>query len=143
MAIRVGNVRDYIRGGKVVLPENAVYVGRRVNRYALKGSPLGSPWHVGKCYVYGRPYLMFDGREVDVPRGFLTPEDVVSLTRLSLQQSIGMKEQPVLDELDRLRALAAQGDLLLLCWCETWDGTGEPPGKCHAEILKEYLEAER
>ncbi len=25
----------------------------------------------------------------------------------------------------------------LACWCVDWDGTGEPPGVCHAEVLLE------
>ncbi len=25
----------------------------------------------------------------------------------------------------------------LACWCIDWDGTGDPPGICHAEILLE------
>ena len=25
----------------------------------------------------------------------------------------------------------------LVCWCVDWDGTGEPPGVCHAEVLLE------
>ena len=131
--IRIANARDYLKDGKLTLPENAVYVGRRVNRYRLKPSPLGSPWKVGELYVYGgfKPYRMFDGREVAVPRGRLTREDVVSLTRLSLQQSIGTKEQSVLDELTRLRALAEEGPLTLICWCF--------PKPCHANVIREYL----
>jgi len=130
MAIRVGNVRDYIRGGKAVLPEGAAYVGREVKRYGLKASPLASPFRIGEANTC--PSLG-DGKR-------LSRRGAVEAYRMALDYAPG---EPVLTELARLRALASGGDLLLLCWCETWDGTGEAPGKCHAEVIREYLEAAR
>jgi len=122
--VTVGNVRDYIRGGKVVLPEGAAYVGRAVKRYGLKASPLGNPFRLGRRKENVKWFA----------KGLRTALAITGATAFRVD-----REQKA--EFDRLRALAAQGDLVLVCWCETWDGTGEPPGKCHAEILLKYLEA--
>ena len=45
---------------------------------------------------------------------------------------------------EKLVALA-QVDLKgkdLACWCVDWDGIGEPPGVCHAEVLLELANRE-
>ena len=134
MAIRVGNIRDYIRGGKAVLPEGAVYVGRRVNRYGLEESILHNPFPI--CPGRTRKHSIADYRGW-FPRAIKVGEHY---RRCQWRT----KDTDMLDELDRLSALHRKnGTLDLLCYCETWDGTGEAPGKCHAEVIREYLEAER
>ncbi len=116
--IFVANVRDYIVGGKVVLPANAVYVGRAVNRYGLKRSPLANPWVIGQPPHGGAKHR-------------LTREEAIEFYRELL--ACRRRWDADTRELSRLRTLAAQGDLILVCWCH--------PKDCHARIIKELLEA--
>ena len=130
MTIEVGNIRDYLVDGKAVLPEGAVWVGRAAPRWGLKASPLGNPYRPGQWNH----------------EGMRRPRQL-SLADCLEAYHVWLIHKPTLAchmELARLRGmLTRNGSLVLLCGCETWDGTGEAPGKCHAEILKEYLEAER
>ena len=123
MAIRVGNVRDYIRGGKPVLPENAAYVGRAVKRYGLKRSPLANPYRIGV------DRMNMSGRRMD-------RRDTIS-AYVWLLGSLPMSDAPVNSaighELSRIRDLASKADIILLCWCH--------PKPCHADVIREYLEA--
>ncbi|MEE8466585.1 MAG: DUF4326 domain-containing protein [Dehalococcoidia bacterium] len=41
------------------------------------------------------------------------------------------RRQWILEHLTELRGLD------LACWCVDWDGTGEAPNVCHAEVLLE------
>ena len=101
-------------------PANHVYVGRAVPRKGLKVSPLANPW--------------------SVPRSGNT-ETVLTYFRTWVN---GREGYPSGDEIHRLRALYDEhGDLTLVCWCVTWDGTGEAPNRCHSEIIKAVLEDER
>ena len=122
--ITIANVRD--------LPPPSewepwvVYVGRVAPRKGLKASPLGNPYGVSD---YG---LLVALRNYG--------SDIMHAT-----QSRDARQKEYADvraELARLRALAVEhGRLTLVCWCETWDGTGEAPGMCHAEIIRKWLEA--
>lgn len=55
------------------------------------------------------------------------------------------KHQAVVDEYRKyllsnpelMKALPELKGKDLVCWCHTWDGTGENPGYCHADILLE------
>ncbi len=51
----------------------------------------------------------------------------------------GEYREPEFDERRQwiLNHLADLQDNDLACWCVDWDGTGEPPGVCHAEVLLE------
>lgn len=110
-----------------------VYVGRRSNRRGLKRSPLANPWPVGQ--KYGKP---------PVKR---TLEESLALYRPHLMGAMNVgvdgdgKRYPTTlrIEVDRLLAMAKAGPLTLVCWCEDWDGEGEAPGLCHAEIVREKL----
>ena len=126
MSIEVGNIRDYIVGGKVKFPDDGrsySYVGRAVNRYGLEESILHNPFPI--CPGRTRKHSIADYRGW-FPRAIKVGEHY---RRCQWRT----KDTDMLDELARLRALAAQGDLLLLCWCH--------PKPCHASIIKEHLEA--
>ena len=118
--IRIANARDFIVDGKMVLPENAVYCGRTNGRYGLTAGPLANP-----CRVLGPADHMH--------------KLAVKVFRSWLGERIQANDLTVGRELARLRALAAKGDLVLVCWCETWDGTGYPPGRCHTEIIRDRI----
>ena len=126
--IEIGNIRDYWDGEKMQLPEYAVYVGRRNNRRGLAASPLENRFPIGG-------WSFCD----EVHRGTITREGAVKLFRAWLRGDIrGVRQLPVWDiahrELDRLRALHEKhGKLTLVCWCA--------PKPCHAEVIKEVLEA--
>jgi len=129
--IRVVNVRDYIRDGKVVLPENAVYIGRENRRYGLAASPLANPYREGQT----REVNLGSGDDdddtyIDNPDGVMSRADVIEAYSDLLAMGFAY------DELARLRDLAAKGPLLLACWCA--------PKPCHggviAETLREMLE---
>lgn len=114
--IHIANAKDLPSVGE--WPENHVYVGRKWR--GLEGSPLGNPWAV--------------------PASGNT-ETVLTYYRTWMT---GREGYPSGDEIHRLRVLHEKlGDLTLVCWCVTWDGTGEAPNRCHAEIIKAVLEEER
>ena len=148
--ISVGNIRDYIVDGKAVMPENAVYVGRASPRHGLAGSPLANPWREGDRHPSAIGTIAGDELLTEY-RAELAHWLHSGRTRFHWSQyppplrgSTEVAPERAVAELDRLAALHQQyGRLKVLCWCETWDGTGEPPGKCHAEVIREYLEAER
>ena len=57
---------------------------------------------------------------------------------------VGVRGEPELEErrqriLDHLPLLRGKD---LACWCEDWDGTGDPPQGCHAEVLLELAKRE-
>ncbi|KKN09093.1 hypothetical protein LCGC14_1050040 [marine sediment metagenome] len=111
---KVLNIKDC--GYKV--PNGAIYVGRAVPRYNLS-----SKW--------GNPFTV---RDPLLPHG-LSKKD---------------KHKLVVDEyksylLDNPCLLAHLSDLRgkdLACWCHTWDGKGENPRYCHADILLELANQE-
>ena len=118
MTISVANVRDFIVDGKVELPPNAVYVGRAVNRYRLKASPLANPYTIGMWNWSVNKFL--DEGDVMERYRHLLP-------LLCIRSASGVKE-----ELTRLADLARRGPLVLVCWCA--------PKACHADIIREVLE---
>lgn len=126
--ISVGKISDYWDGAKLQLPPHAAYIGRAAPRRGLKASPLANPFKVGG----------------DIP----TVEDAVAIYRIYLSyrpltNTDRLGEFDACEEeaeLSRLRALHEEhGKLLLLCWCENWDGEGEAPGKCHGEVIRDAL----
>jgi len=123
MTVEVANVRDLPPHDE--WPEWYAYVGRPAPRCGLKGSALANPFKVGQW-------------PTRFPMSWtLTLEDTVYWYRVWLHTAPqGMK----MFEMEGLRRkLKKHGRLTLVCWCETWDGTGEAPGKCHAEVLREAL----
>ena len=123
-----------------MLPENAVYVGRAVKRYGLEASVLANPFAIGDRLPL--PRRLASGRHKR-HRGVISRADSIELYGRYLRNSIRPRPYcPYRIELARLRAIAAQGNLLLLCHCETWDGRGPAPGRCHAEVIREVLLAQ-
>lgn len=122
MSIRVAHVKEFTKGGKVALPENAVYVGRRVNRYGLKASPLANLYPISRNRTREEAILTF--------RAWLHVVREIAACRIATPQVVA-----AMDELVRLLALHERhGELILLCWCA--------PQACHADVIKEALEAE-
>jgi len=94
------------------VPSGAVYVGRAMSRYNLPASKWGSPFKIGK-----------DG----------TREEVVAMYRKYLMEVLADEE--VKAHLEELRGKD------LVCWCHSWNGEGENPRYCHADILLELVNA--
>lgn len=90
--------------------DSGEYVGRAC--YGYPESPLHNPIKLGKAD---------DIREV--LKGY----------RQHLLARIAARDPGIIKELKRLKALAQQGDLTLLCWCKK----GYP---CHAHVIAEILE---
>lgn len=86
------------------------YVGRAVR--AIPASPLGNPFHL---------------------KGSMTRAEAIHQYTCWLAMHLHLGG-PVKDEYERLKALARQGDLTLVCWCH--------PEDCHARIIKERIERE-
>jgi hypothetical protein len=113
--IRVVNIRDYVRDGRVSLPENAVYIGRAAPRYGLKASPLANPYRIGQWMSR-------------MPMRQMNLDDVIYWYRIwFLSATFGL----LIFEKARLFALAEKGPLLLVCWCA--------PKPCHGDVIVEYL----
>lgn len=130
--ITVANIRDYIVGGKVVMPPNAVWVGRAAPRWGIKASVLRNPFVIGKTVAEQGPvFLSF--RPADIPWSWTRVDRALSidLYRSLLRAQRG--NRIIEAELDRLHALAARDQLKLVCGCA--------PKPCHADVIKEYLEA--
>lgn len=101
--IRVENRKSYRGAG--------VYVGRSMRD--IQGSVLGNPFKVK-------------------PHGPHERAESVGLYRRWLWEHIRRGAGDVYEELVRLKNLAAQGDLALVCWCA--------PLACHADIIKAAIE---
>lgn len=101
MSITVANIRT---------TKDGVYIGRRMPRQRLDGSPLANPYKLDPG----------DTREaiINVYRGWLSK-------RLS-------SDTPQEREIERLTELARHGDLVLLCWCA--------PLSCHGDVVKAIIE---
>ena len=126
--IAVGNIRDFLvpnpcgRGRLAQFPDEAhVWVGRQNGRWGLRCNPLHNPFRVGKPPWNGAQYR-------------LTRKEAVELYRVYFADR-GPEQEA---ELDRLSAIHEKRDLTLVC-CETWDGEGDAPGLCHAEVVREEL----
>ena len=102
-----------IRIGNILIDPSGAYVGR--DGWGRRGSPLGNPYTVAKLGRAGA-VAAYEHRFADaIAAGRVVHPDIF-------------------DELDRLRALHRErGDLTLTCWCA--------PKRCHAEIIKRWLEA--
>ena len=125
MNITIANARDLPPVAD--WPEWMVYVGRRNNRRGLKASPLANP-HKEKVV----------GREAAV--GMFRADLHFWVQRWRATGFDAVTAPPMRIELARLRALLNKhGKLVLVCWCENWDGEGDPPGLCHAEVIREEL----
>ena len=97
-----------------------VYVGRRDNRRGLKASLLENP-DSPKCFV---------GRTAEEKL-----RNCLRCYRICLQNAMAAEGSWIGVELDRLRAIHEKhGKLVLACWCH--------PKPCHAEVIKEVLEAD-
>jgi len=125
MTIRITTVPRAIKefGPPAEWPEWVVYVGRAAPRYGLRASPLANPWG---------PHLRDDRYRASQAKS-------VSLYRRYLE----MRRPRDADtgELKRLRTLLRKpGKLVLVCWCfDSETGKGKRP--CHAEVIREVLEA--
>jgi hypothetical protein len=64
-----------------------------------------------------------------------TRGEVINLYRLWLWEQINRRGKVYL-ELQRLAAIAKQGDLILICWCKNRDRYVS----CHGDILKRSIE---
>jgi hypothetical protein len=107
-------------------PEHYVYVGRRNNRRGLKASPLANPFTPEACSEDKR----------------VNPDVYCLLLYLrALEVTSGDVQSAECQELARLRGIHEKhGRLTLVCWCVNWNGEGDAPNKCHAEVVKAFLE---
>ena len=101
--IRIENRRSY-RG-------DGVYVGREMRD--IQGSVLGNPYKVK-------------------PHGPHERGASIELYRRWLWEHVRGGTGDVYSELMRLKILAEQGDLTLVCWCA--------PEACHAEVVRAAIE---
>ena len=81
--------------------------------------------YVGRPSKWGNPYNMKDWKIA----GFIqyTREEVIELYRRYLTY------HPELVEACKTELKGKD----LVCWCHTWDGKGDNPSFCHADILLE------
>lgn len=85
-------------------------------RHGASGEYIGRPSPLGNRFLIGR-----DGDRLAV----------IEQYRAWLARN--MLEPSVADELQRLAAIAEQGDLTLVCWCA--------PHPCHGDVIAEVLRA--
>ncbi len=107
------------------MPEGAVYVGRPTK--------WGNPFDVAK---YGRE------KALEYYRAFLTGEYLPEIRgdyRKAEKMFYG--KAPMALCVGELAVIWLRGKDLA-CWCVDWDGTGVPPGVCHAEILLQLANKE-
>ena len=93
------------------IPLEAIYVGRP--------SKWGNPWRIGEKHP-------MNGHK-------LTRGEVIQIYRQELPQMLKTKNADGAIILD-LKELNGKD---LVCWCHTWDGKGNNPRFCHADILLE------
>lgn len=85
---------------------------KQSGEYIGRGSPLGNPF------------------PIDGPKGW-TRAKVIELYRIWLRQHIDKSDPTVCNELNRLVAIAQQGELKLQCFCA--------PLPCHGDVIKQVL----
>lgn len=86
--------------------------------YIGRGNPLGNQWS------------HMDGTQAKFK--VATREEAIMFYRAWLPAQVLGKNEAVIRELERLLALAIQGDLELKCYCA--------PKACHGDVVKEFLE---
>ena len=92
--------------------------------YPIKLNPNEIAIYVGRPSVLGNPFKI--GKDG-------TREEVILKYKHYLCDCIRKKNNPVYNELKRLKELHDKGkDLVLVCWCY--------PKPCHAEIIKRAIE---
>jgi hypothetical protein len=92
-----------------------IYIGRTMRQ--LKGSPLGNPFKVKPHGIYDR-------------------DESVKLYRRWLWKHVESRTGVVYDEIRRLKNLAENSDLTLLCWCKQPDREVA----CHGDVVKACIE---
>lgn len=97
---------------KHVAPGSFEYCGRANPMYKLKQSPLANPFKLDK----------------DTPA---ERERVITQYREWLEAKIAANDSAVVNELARLKVLAAKGDVALGCWCAD--------KRCHCDVIKDVL----
>jgi len=155
VSITIANVRDFLvpnptgKGKRAVFPDEAhVWVGRAAPRWGLRASPLGNParlrrWSDLIVEIAGQFHweAFYIKTRQEAVRAFATLW-LRPISRMSERGALlsGVPRREMMAELSRLPALHAKhGRLVLVCCCETWDGEGEAPGLCHAEVVREEL----
>ena len=91
-----------------------IIVGRKQDpraEYIGRGSPLGNPF-----------VMRHEGMR----------DEVCEQYEIWFAEQVANNNQRVLNELRRLYRIAAQGDLVLGCFCA--------PKRCHGETIKRFLE---
>jgi len=121
--IFVANAREFIKDGRLELPENAVYVGRRIVRYGLGTSPLANYFFIGKS----KSELGFTYSQIERKKSI---EFYHEYLLYALRNPLDYKL--IVEEFNRLKKMANRGDLILVCWCA--------PKACHADVIKNLLE---
>ena len=113
MAIKILNLKTVEPADVAGLEDDhIVYVGRAMPRQRLKASPLANPYTLKE---WGR-----DG--------------ALSQYRAHLERMTFFETGREAREILRIAGLARTGDVALTCWCH--------PEPCHAEIIREWVEAE-
>lgn len=79
--------------------------------------------YIGRPSILGNPFEMEDESQRAA---------VISQFRSWLWNKIKLQDPVVLGELQRLKAIADNGDLVLVCWCA--------PLPCHADVIKKCIE---
>jgi hypothetical protein len=85
--------------------------------YIGRGSPLGNPF---SSKTGTKAQVVVKDRET-----------AVAAYRDWLNEKIRVMNRPVIEELNRLHALAKQGELNLVCFCA--------PKACHGDVIKDIL----
>ena len=93
-----------------VLSERVVYIGRGNAR--IKHSPLANPFKIAPS---------------------MSREESIRLYSEWLRRKLAARDEAVVNEMNRLYALAKTGDLELVCYCK--------PLACHGDIIKHHLDA--
>lgn len=91
---------------------------------------VGKKWDPGAIYVgrgspLGNPFKMYKEADRNM---------VCDSYHNWFYAMVENNDPKIMKELDRLKRLASQGDLVLGCYCA--------PRRCHAETIKEYLDKE-
>lgn len=93
---------------------NAVYIGRPNPRLNLKKSPLANPFVMRNKSIDER-------------------NRVCDLFDEWINDRIQNNDKAVIEEIERLKVIAMQGDLVLGCWCS--------PKRCHGESIKRIIDS--
>lgn len=101
-----------------------------VNKYKHKKTKQDV--YIGRGSPLGNPYTSIQSKKTKADFVVNTREEAISNYQKWLSTKMAQNNEEVMNEIYRIRNLAQEGDVNLVCYCK--------PQACHGDILKNMIE---